>query len=88
MLLKLIVFLVIGYYVFKVAFRFLLPLFINQQAKKMHQQQEKAHRDSRNKRKEREGKVTIEYNNASSAKKRSNTKDNQEGEYVDFEEIE
>jgi hypothetical protein len=89
MLLKLIVFFIIGYYIFKLAFRFLLPLFVSRQARKMQDKQEKAQRDYVNKRRSQEGKVTIEYDPSQKKKghtTNTNTTD-KGGEYVDFEEI-
>ncbi|MFW5754163.1 MAG: DUF4834 family protein [Marinilabiliaceae bacterium] len=90
MLLKLIVFFIIGYYIFKLAFRFLLPLFVSHQARKMQDKQEKAQRDFVNRRRSEEGKVTIEYDPSQKKKNRGHQKNDdpgQNGEYVDFEEI-
>lgn len=82
-LFKIIIFAVIIHYIFKLVFRFVFPWFISNRAKKMQQEKEKAHRDYMNRKRNSEGKVTIEYD--TSNKKRNNR---QEGEYVDFEEIE
>ena len=91
-LFKLIVFFIIGYYIFKLAFRFLLPLFVSHQARKMQDKQEKAQRDFKNRRRSEEGKVTIEYDPSQKKKNRGHQNKNnddpgQDGEYVDFEEI-
>jgi hypothetical protein len=84
MLFRIIIIAVIIYYIFKLAFRFLLPLFISSQTKKMQKQQANAHRDYMNRQKSEEGKVTIEHD-ASGKKQRGDGKDG--GEYVDYEEI-
>ena len=90
MLLKLIVFFIIGYYIFKLAFRFLLPLFVSRQARKMQDKQEKAQHDFVNRRRSEEGNVTIEYDPSQKKNNRGHQKKDdpgQDGEYVDFEEI-
>jgi len=82
-LFKIIIFAVIIHYIFKLVFRFVLPWFISDRAKKVQKEKEKAHRDYMNRQRNQEGKVTIEYDTPN--RKRKNT---QEGEYVDYEEIE
>ncbi len=84
MLLRIILFAVIIYYIFKLIFRFLMPLFLSSQARKMQEQKEKSHRDFMSRKKAEEGKITIDYD-ASSKKDRSSGKKG--GEYVDYEEI-
>ena len=84
-LFKIIIFAVIIHYIFKLLFRFVLPFFISNRAKNIQKEKEKAHRDYMNRQRNQEGKVTIEYDTPDRKKKRNNT---QEGEYVDFEEVE
>ncbi len=86
-LLKFILGVIIVYYVFKLAFRFLLPVFIKNQVKKMNQQQEQARWSNKNQQKQQEGKVTIEYAPSGKNEKRRDNQ-TQHGEYVDYEELE
>lgn len=85
-LLKIIIFAVIIHYLFKLVFRFVLPLFISNRVKNSQKKKEKAHRDFMERQKAEEGKVTIEYNGSNSKKKKQKNMD-EKGEYVDYEEI-
>ncbi len=81
MLLKVIIFLIVFYYLMKIIGRIFLPLFIANRVQKMEQNKKKAYSDYINKKKKEEGKVTIDGNY-----KTSSTYSNK-GDYVDFEEI-
>lgn len=84
MLFRIIIYFILFYYLFRLIFRYLVPLFITRQVHKMQNKQEKAREDYINQRKKEEGKVTIEYNPRSS---NTSGKNDQKGEYVDYEEI-
>ena len=70
-------------YIFKMAFRFLAPILMNQFVKKMKNKYTHEF-DYRNERKseDKEGDITIK--NSSNSKKKKKTKI---GEYIDFEEL-
>lgn len=83
-LLRIILIIIIIYYLFKLIGRYLFPYLLKNQVEKMKKKQEQAQKDYMNQRKEQEGKVTIDYN----SKKNQQKKDtDQTGEYVDYEEI-
>ncbi|MBZ4676882.1 MAG: hypothetical protein JG782_1502 [Anaerophaga sp.] len=84
MLFRVIIYTILIYYVFKLVFRYLMPLFISKQARKMQKRQENAHEEYINRKKKEEGKVTVEYD---PEKQKRNDKDSHGGEYVDYEEI-
>jgi len=86
MLFRVIIYTILIYYVLKLVFRYLMPLFISKQVRKMQERQEKAHKDYINQKKREEGKVTIEYN-PEKQNRSKNDRNNQGGEYVDYEEI-
>ena len=83
-LLKIILFTVLLYYLFKGIFRYLFPFLISNQAKKMQKKQEQAKQDFVNQQQKNEGKVTIEYD---PSQKHNEKNRGNEGEYVDYEEI-
>ena len=86
MLLKVIIYTILIYYVFKLVFRYLMPLFISKQARKMQKRQENAHEEYISRKKKEEGKVTVEYN-PETQNKSKNDRNTHGGEYVDYEEI-
>jgi uncharacterized membrane-anchored protein YitT (DUF2179 family) len=86
MLFRVIIYTILIYYVLKLVFRYLMPLFISKQVRKMQERQEKAHKDYINQKKREEGKVTIEHN-PEKQNRSKNDRNNQGGEYVDYEEI-
>lgn len=82
MLLKILVFLIIIYYLFKLIGQIFLPIFMTNRIQKMEEEKQNAYRDYINRKKKEEGKVTVEG--------KPNTPNNQnleKGEYIDFEEI-
>jgi len=70
------------YFVIKLFTRYILPYIVENKVKeiqkKMNEQQKRQDRAGR-----QEGDVTIEYD-----KKQNNIRNNDDGEYIDFEEIE
>jgi hypothetical protein len=82
MFLKVIVFLIIIYWVLKLVGQIFLPLFITHRLQKMETDKQKAYRDYIARKKKEEGKVTIDGKT-----KNLNSKDSNNGEYVDFEEV-
>lgn len=82
MFLKVLIFLIVIYWVFKLIGQIFLPLFITHRLKKMEEDKQKAYREYISRKKKEEGKVTIDRNT-----KNLNKKDTNNGEYVDFEEV-
>ena len=80
--LKIIIFFILFYYIFKIIGRFLFPFLITNKINNIEKEKRKAHADYVARKKAEEGKVTIE--NLDKNKKGSNTF---EGEYVDYEEV-
>lgn len=77
-----IIFILIIYYGIKLFTRYILPLILESKMKEMQEKMQQRQRQYEQAQK-REGDVTIEYGN-----KKSNTFNRNEGEYVDFEEVE
>lgn len=82
-LLKTIFFLITFYYLFKIIGRLLLPYVMKKGMERMQQQQQNAATNYRQQSQQREGKVTVQRK----AQKKSGVVDDNEGEYVDFEEV-
>ncbi len=83
-LLKTIFFLLTFYYLFKLIGRFVFPILLKKGVERMQQQQQRSAGSFREEAKQKEGKVTINKNQT--GKGNSNLSDNQ-GEYVDYEEV-
>lgn len=83
MIFKIILFLIIFYYLFKIVVRVFLPIFIRNRVQKMASAKENAYKDYVNKQKQNEGKVFVTHN---PSEKRS-TQSDLDGEYVDYEEV-
>ena len=69
------------YFAIKLFTRYVLPLFLENKIKEMKQRMEEQQRQQQRSGK-RQGDVTIEYN------QKRNNRNRDEGEYVDFEEVE
>lgn len=82
MFLRILIFLIIIYYLLKLLGQVFLPIFMTNRIQKMEQKKQKDYRDYINRKKKEEGKVTVEKNASTTGHTNSN-----EGEYVDFEEI-
>lgn len=82
MLLKILVFLIIIYYLFKLIGQIFLPIFMTNRIQKMEEEKQNAYRDYINRKKKEEGKVTVEGKSNSSHRQNLD-----KGEYIDFEEI-
>ena len=67
------------YFAIRIFTRYILPMLVDKGVKNMQEKMKDQYQQQRNQRKE--GEVTIEYNS-----KNKNSKQNQ-GEYVDFEEV-
>ena len=83
-LLKTIFFLLTFYYIFKFIGRLLLPYMVKKGVEHIHQQQQRAASDYQAQARQQEGKVTVQKNEP---KKSSHIVDDNEGEYVDYEEV-
>lgn len=83
MFLRILIFLIIFFYLLKLIGQIFLPLFITRRMQKMEKDKDKAYHDFIYKKKKEEGKVTIDRK----IKNRDNL-DKKTGEYVDYEEIE
>ena len=81
-ILRLILFLIIIFYLFHLIGKILFPLFVSNKINNAQKRRQKEYEDYINHKKAEEGKVNFEYDNEN--RKRRN-KD--EGEYVDYEEI-
>lgn len=84
MILKIILFFIIFYYLFKILVRFFLPIFVSNRVRKMASDKENAYKDYVKQQKQNEGKVFVTHNPSD---KRSSSKSDLDGEYVDYEEI-
>lgn len=84
MIFKIILFFIIFYYLFKIVVRVFLPLFIRNRVQKMASAKENAYKDYVHKQKQNEGKVFVTHN---PSEKRSSSKGDLDGEYVDYEEV-
>lgn len=82
MILKILVFLVIIYYLLKLVGQVFLPIFMTNRIQKMEEEKQKAYRDLINRKRKEEGKVTVEGKN-----KTKGHINPTEGEYIDFEEV-
>ncbi len=80
-LFRTIIFIAIIYFVIRLFTRYLLPLIVENKVKEMQQKMQEKQRQQQRSGK-REGDVTIEYD-----QKRNNIRNRDEGEYVDFEEV-
>jgi len=85
MFLKIIAFLIIFYYIFKVIGRFLFPFLIKKGVENMQKKQEQEFKRYHEEAVKREGEVRVETKRTS---QKSTKLDDTEGEYVDFEEVE
>lgn len=82
MIFRVILFLIIIYYVLKLIGKIFLPIFLTHRIQKMEEEKQKAYRDYIARKKKEEGKITVDG--------KSNIHENRnldKGEYVDFEEI-
>jgi hypothetical protein len=82
MILKILVFLVIIYYLLKLVGQVFLPIFMTNRIQKMEEEKQKAYRDFINRKRKEEGKVTVD----GKTKAKGHINPN-EGEYIDFEEV-
>ncbi|MCT4591220.1 MAG: DUF4834 family protein [Carboxylicivirga sp.] len=82
-LLKTIFFLITFYYLFKIIGKLLLPYAMKKGVERMQQQQQNAASNYRQQAQQQEGKVTVQRK----TKKNSEVVNDNEGEYVDFEEV-
>ncbi len=77
-----VIFIVVVYFIIKLFTRYILPLILENKIRQMHQNM-----NERNQRQKQagkhEGEVTIDYG----SQKSNNSHNRNEGEYVDFEEI-
>jgi hypothetical protein len=79
-----ILYLVIFYYLFKLIGRFVFPFLMKKGVERMQQQQQTAATNYQQQARQQEGKVTVKKD---SNKKSTHVVDDNEGEYVDFEEV-
>ena len=82
-LLRTIFFIVVVYFILKLFTRYVLPLILENKIRQM-QRNRNGSNQKHNQPREREGDVTIDYGNQNSR----NSQNKNDGEYVDFEEIE
>ncbi|ASB49091.1 DUF4834 family protein [Alkalitalea saponilacus] len=90
MLFKVLLFLIIIYYVFKIVGRIFLPIFMTSRIRKMEEQKEKAYREYLKQKKRNEGKVTVDqvpHQKKQQPRKTRPFNNDSSGEYVDFEEV-
>jgi len=80
--LRTIIIIAVIYFAIRILTKYVIPILFDKKLKdmqqKMQEHQKQQHRSNRN-----EGDVTIEYD-----KRKRRNNDNEEGEYIDFEEIE
>jgi uncharacterized membrane protein (DUF106 family) len=80
--LRTIIIIAVIYFAIRILTKYVIPILFDKKLKdmqqKMQEHQQQQQRNSRN-----EGDVTIEYD-----KRKRRNNDNEEGEYIDFEEIE
>lgn len=77
-----IIFIAIVYFVIRLFTRYLLPLIVENKVKEMQKKMQEQQRQQKHSGK-REGEITIEYDPGS-----KNVRNRDEGDYVDFEEVE
>ncbi|MBN2519893.1 MAG: DUF4834 family protein [Bacteroidales bacterium] len=82
-LIRIIFFFIIFYYLFKLIGRYILPWLIKKFFNRMTQQQSNVYQRTKQEYKKKEGEVTVHYNTDKNKKRRSDN----EGDYVDYEEI-
>ncbi|MDG5799353.1 DUF4834 family protein [Marinilabiliaceae bacterium ANBcel2] len=92
MFFRVLIFLILFYYLFKIIGRIFLPLFISHRINKKQREQQRVYKDYIRKKKGEEGEVVITYeepvnNRKQKQKSKSSNSDNSAGEYVDFEEV-
>ena len=80
--LRTLIIIVIIYYAIKLFTRYVLPLILENKIKDMQQKMQEQQKQQRRTGKQ-DGEVTIEYD-----QKRNNSRNRDDGEYVDFEEVE
>jgi predicted membrane protein len=80
--LRVLLVLVIVYYLFKFLIRIFLPLFLTHRIKKMAEEKERAQKDFVERQKRDAGKVTVNY-----IPPKEGNKETSDGEYIDFEEV-
>ena len=80
--LRTLIIIAIVYYAIRLFTRYVLPLILDKKIKEMQQKMQEQQRQQR-RTGNQEGEVTIEYD-----QKRNNIRNRDEGEYVDFEEVE
>lgn len=83
-LFKTIFFLITFYYLFKIIGRLALPYLMKKGVERMQKQQQNAGQNYQQQAQQQEGKVTVQKN---TQKKSSHVVDENEGEYIDFEEV-
>ncbi len=81
---KTIFFLITFYYLFKIIGRLLFPYLMKKGVERMQQQQHRAASGYQQQAHQQEGKVTVKQ---SAPKKPTHIVDDNEGEYVDYEEV-
>jgi hypothetical protein len=79
--LRTLIIIAVIYYAIRLFTRYVLPLFLENKIKEMKQKMEEQQRQQQRSAK-RDGDVTIEYN-----QKGNSVRNRDEGEYVDFEEV-
>ncbi len=79
--LRTLIIIAVIYYAIRLFTRYVLPLFLENKIKEMKQKMEEQQRQQQRSAK-RDGDVTIEYN-----QKDNSVRNRDEGEYVDFEEV-
>ncbi len=84
MIFKIILFFIIFYYLFKIVVRVFLPIFVSNRVQKMASEKEKAYKEYARKQKQNEGKVFVTHN---PSERKSSSKTDLDGEYVDYEEL-
>jgi uncharacterized membrane protein (DUF106 family) len=80
--LRTLIIIAIIYFAIRLFTRYVLPLILENKIKEMQQKMQEQQKQQRRTGKQ-EGEVTIEYN-----KNRNDARNRNEGEYVDFEEVE
>ena len=83
-LIRTIFYILVFYYVFKFIGRFVMPYFLKKGVERMQKQQQSAANNFRQEEKKKEGTVTI---NKGTQEKNDSTFMENQGEYVDFEEM-
>lgn len=83
-LVKTLFYIIIFYYLFKLIGRIVLPLIVKKGFERMQQQQHNAASAFRDQARQQEGKVTV---HKSSDQRKGRNMDDNEGEYVDYEEV-